>query len=582
MAKLRGFRSVLPRAVLVAAALCAASEGVFAQEQEWKAHGVLLFVSASHPSGHQGFVRVINHSDEAGEVLINAFDGTGVAYGPVTLRIGAGETVHFNSGDLERGEAEKGLSRGIGAGEGDWRLRLRSTLDIEVLAYNRTSDGLLAGLHDLVPSAVVRRPGTGEEAVGHRVAIFNPASNVNQVSRLRIVNPGEERATVTVEGIDGDGESPGTAVEFSVPAWGSRTVTSQELESGQSDGLVGMLDDGEGKWQLVVTSDEPVEVMSLLSSPTGPRHLTNLSTAPEFEEVGGAREHAVPLFASATNPDRYQGFVRIINHSGVGGEVSVEAFDDTGVAYGPVMLDIEANETVHFNSDDLEEGNAEKGLEEGIGEGTGDWRLRLGSDLDIEVLGYNRTHDGLLTTLHDVVPYTEVVRPGGEEVQGHYVAIFNPASNVNQVSRLRIINPGAQAAQVAIEGIDDAGESPGSGVRLSVPAGASRTLTSQALESGQWDADSGVSGGLGDGRNKWRLVVTSAQGIEVMSLLSSPTGHLVNLSTVAPVGEGAPIRLVGPRRDGTRVASRLGPHPEIGWRLRQHDNRRAPGGWYLA
>ena len=542
VAILSGIRRVLPGAVLAATALCAAAGDVFAQE--WKAYGVPLFASASHPSGHEGFVRVINHSDEAGEVLVNAFDDAGVAYGPVTLDIGANETVHFNSGDLERGNAEKGLSRGIGAGESDWRLRLRSTLDIEVLAYNRTSDGLLAGLHDLVPGAVVRRPGTGEEAVGHRVVIFNPASNVNQVSRLRIVNPGEERATVTIEGIDDDGETPGTAVEFSVPAWTSHTVTSRALESGQGDGLVGMLDDGEGKWRLVVTSDEPVEVMSLLSSPTGPRHLTNLSTAPAFEEVGGAREHAVPLFASTTNPDRYQGFVRIINHSGGGGEVSVEAFDDAGVAYGPVMFDIGANETVHFNSGDLEEGSAEKGLDRGIGDGTGDWRLRVSSDLDLEVLAYNRTHDGLLTTLHDLVPYTEVVRPGGEEVQGHHVAIFNPASNVNQVSRLRIINPGAEAAEVTIEGIDDAGESPGSGVRLSVSAGASRTLTSRALESGQWEAGSGVSGRLGDGRGKWRLVVTSAQTIEAMSLMATPTGHLVNLSTVAPVGEVVPAPVV--------------------------------------
>ena len=216
MARLSGFRSVVPGAVLVAAALCAVAGPLRAQQ--WKAHDVPLFMSASHPLGHEGFVRIINRSDEAGEILINAFDDTGVAYGPVTLRIGADETVHFNSGDLERGKAEKGLSRGIGGGSGDWRLRLRSQLDLEVLAYNRTGDGLLAGLHDLVPGAVVRRPGTGEEAMGHRMAIFNPASNVNQVSRLRIVNPGEETAAVAIEGIDDDGESPGTAVELSVPA----------------------------------------------------------------------------------------------------------------------------------------------------------------------------------------------------------------------------------------------------------------------------------------------------------------------------------------------------------------------------
>ena len=42
--------------------------------------------------------------------------------------------------------------------------------------------------------------------------------------------------------------------------------------------LEGALGDGAGKWRLVVTSEQPIQVMSLLASPTG--HLTNLSTAP--------------------------------------------------------------------------------------------------------------------------------------------------------------------------------------------------------------------------------------------------------------------------------------------------------------
>ena len=481
MSRVNRVKKLLTCAPLVVAAVFATAGEVSAQE--WKAHGVPLFVSASHPSGHQGFARVINRSSEAGEVLIDAVDDTGVPYGQVTFSINAGETVHFNSSDLEDGNADNGLSRGIGAGDGDWRLRLRSRLDLEVLAYNRTSDGLLAPLHDLVPSAVVRRPSTGEEAMGHRVVIFNPASNVNQVSRVRIINRGEEEATVTIEGIDDDGVSPGTAVELEVPAGASRTVTSQELESGQGEGLAGMLDDGQGKWQLLVTADQPIDVMSLLSSATANRHLTNLSTAPEVEEGGGATEHDVPLFAATINRNGFQGFVRIINRSGEAGEVSVVAYDDAGDEYGPVMLGIDGNQTVHFNSGDLEDGNPDKGLAEGIGPAvSGDWRLRLSSDLDIEALAYNRTHDGLLTTLHDLVPYTEVVRPGGEEVEGHYVAIFNPASNVNQASRLRIINPGEEEAAVVIEGIDDEGASPGTGVELTVPAGASRTLTSQELE----------------------------------------------------------------------------------------------------
>ena len=189
------------------------------------------------------------------------------------LTIGAKETVHINSDDLENGNVEKGLDGATGPGQGRWRLELTSDLDIEVLAYLRTDDGFVTSMHDVVPH-------TG---AGHHVAIFNPGSNANQVSHLRLVNRGAESAEVTIEGIDGDGESPGTAVRLSVPPRGARSVTARELESeeGRGEGLrdlVGALGDGAGKWRLVVSSDPPVVVMSLLANPTG--HLTNLSTTP--------------------------------------------------------------------------------------------------------------------------------------------------------------------------------------------------------------------------------------------------------------------------------------------------------------
>ena len=42
--------------------------------------------------------------------------------------------------------------------------------------------------------------------------------------------------------------------------------------------LEGSLGEGTGKWQLILTADAPVIVMSLLESPTG--HFSNLSGAP--------------------------------------------------------------------------------------------------------------------------------------------------------------------------------------------------------------------------------------------------------------------------------------------------------------
>ena len=237
----------------------------------------------------------------------------------------------------------------------------------------------------------------------------------------------------------------------------------------------------------------------------------------------------VPLFPSASDPLQRQGFVRVINRSDQAGEVSITAFDDSEVDYDSLTLAVGAGETVHFNSHDLETGNAAKGLTGGTGAGTGDWRLAMASELEIEVLAYVRTGDGFLTAMHDIA----TIRDGG-----HWVAVFNPGSNPNQVSSLRLVNPAEDDAVATIVGIDDAGRSPGTEVTVTVPAGASRTLTAADLEIG----GAGLDGALGDGAGKWRLLITCAEPIVVMSLLSSPTGHLTNLSTV-PARSGSAHRI---------------------------------------
>ena len=481
--------------------------GMSARSAMRQTHRIGLFPSAADAQGRQGFARIINHSESDGEVDINAYDDDGKHYGPLTLAIDAGETVHFNSNDLEGGNAAKGLEGSTGPPvKGDWRLELSSTLELQVLSYIRTSDGFLTSMHDFVGRT---------EAGQHRVAIFNPGRNSNQASRLRLVNPGAEPTEVRIEGIDDKGGSPGEAVVFTLKGGVSRTLSAKELESGT--GVSGGLGTGKGKWQLVVSADEPIEVLNTLSTPTG--HLTNLSTVPGYAESDDAT-HRIGLFPSAADAQGRQGFARIINHSESDGEVDIDAYDDDGKHYGPLTLAIDAGETVHFNSDDLEEGNVGKGLDGATGPpDKGDWRLELSSTLELQVLSYIRTSDGFLTSMHDFVGRTEAGQ--------HRVAIFNPGRNTNQVSRLRLINPGAERTEVRIEGVDDKGQSPGEAVVFTLEGGVSRTLSAKELEAG-----TGVSGGLGTGKGKWRLVVSTDEPIEVLNTLSTPTGHLTNLSTV--------------------------------------------------
>ncbi len=247
-----------------------------------------LFPGAGNPQ-REGFVRVANHS-HAGTVRIFAVDDAGVAREPVELALASRQTRHFNSGDLEAGNPEKGLSGGVGAGAGEWRLRFTSDLDIVALTYARDANGVVTSMHDVAPSGLGR----------HRVATFAPASNLPTAissfaprSLLRIVNVGTAAADVEVGGTDDLGRPGAGVVRLAVPAGAATTLTAAQLEEGGAE-LSGRLGDGEGMWRLSVESAQPLRVMSLMESGAG--RLTNISTAmrgpPGDADGDGAPDHA--------------------------------------------------------------------------------------------------------------------------------------------------------------------------------------------------------------------------------------------------------------------------------------------------
>ena len=457
-----------------------------------------LILPASDSRRH-GFVRLVNRSDLAGKLSIQAVDDAGLRYGPFEVEVEARQTVHFNSQNLEAGNPDKGIPSGTGAGQGDWRLELTTALDIAALAYVRTADGFLTGMYETAATLDDGR---------YYIPFFNPARNTRQVSSLRLVNAGTEAADISIAGIDDRGAAASDGeVWLHLPAGESRSITAQQLESG-GDALQGRFGAGSGKWRLFLTSTAPVEVLSLLDSPTG--NLSNLSSR--------GLQRSLPLVLPASGAGR-EGFVRIINWSGSQGSVRIVGVDDAGRRTEAVTLSLDAGAAAHFNSGDLESGNESKGLSGGIGQGEGGWRLELQSELELEALAYVRTADGFVTGMHDLAL----------DVQGIVeVPFLNPGSNTNQESRLRLINPGGMDAMASISALDDIGRNPPYGtVRLTVPAGEARTVTARELETGA----EALRGRFGDGIGKWRLAVAAEQPIEVMSLLQSPTGDLTNLSS---------------------------------------------------
>lgn len=468
---------------------------------------VPLFLSAGDPSGREGFVRVLNRSESAGVVVIEAVDDAGVRSAPVRLSIDAGRAAHFNSADLQGGNAAKGLSNGLGtATAGGWRLELFSELDIEALSYVRTPDGFVTSMHDVVPrhrracwTAGRSQPHIWESDL--HSATFDPAADIAQRGFLRLINASRAPLGTYIWGVDDLGTERIAGVDMHAGA--------AAIDGAQLDGIG--LGAGLGK-RLVLAAPRWLNAMSLLESQYA--YLTNLSSVPTADADGVWR---VPFFPASSGSSG-EGFVRVANLDTVGAEAAIVATDDRGLRSRPVVLELGPRQTVRVSSRDLERGNDAKGLRRSIGlPASCNWRLAISSDSNILVTSFVRGPGRFLTSMHDVAPADGNV---------HEVVFFNPARNKRQVSLLRLANDGDSAATVTITGLDDAAN-PGGEVSANIPSGHAVTFTATQLEEGTV----GLTGRLGTGQGKWRLRVAADRPITVMSLLTNPTGHITNLSS---------------------------------------------------
>ena len=229
---------------------------------------IAVFAPASHAT-REGFARVVNRGDAPATIRIDAFDNPGQRYGPLTLTVGAGQVAHFNSTDLEDGNSAKGLAEGIGVGSGDWRVELRSD-DIDVL-----------GLH--APRRMASSPAcTMSRRCSNRWSsppTANP-SNTDTGCRSSTRAATQTRRAGCVSSMRAKRPPTSRSRESTTKARRRRTTsasTSPAARRGRSRRRIwkpapistGPWGDGSGKWRLVVRSDRPILVASLLESPPG-------------------------------------------------------------------------------------------------------------------------------------------------------------------------------------------------------------------------------------------------------------------------------------------------------------------------
>ena len=261
----RARKSVYPTFLLG----CLLLYGVAVQAEDY---AIPLLVSPTATDGSQGVVRILNGTDESGTVEIYAISNTGTRSGPATFTLNASAAAQFTATDLQSGNAALGLTGGIGTDVGDARLEIETDLAIVPLAFVRAADGTLSAMHDTVRGT----PVGGSDGYTYEVPIFNPSSEVTQVSRLRLINPGDADASVTISGRDDSGAAAtGGDVMLTLAAGGAQTFDAQQLEAG-ADGLTGRLGAGVGMRRLTVTSDHPLQVINIVASTGG--YWNNLST----------------------------------------------------------------------------------------------------------------------------------------------------------------------------------------------------------------------------------------------------------------------------------------------------------------
>lgn len=371
------------------------------------------------------------------------------------------------------------------------------------MGFIRTTDGFLASLNEVVPRT----------ADDNFVYFANPASNTNQQTFLRIVNLTDDSDTVTISGVDDEGNTSTGTVTFPLGAHESIQMTSQDLELRNSNkGLTGNLDDGVGKWRLTITSPLQLQVVGLIRTPNG--FLTNLSRVVDQNTSGAYTIY----FANPASETFRTTFLRIINTSTDSGTFTISAVDDDGNAAsgGNVEFSLAAGAAKQMTSADLETGNNDKGLSGNLGDGSGRWRLSMTADVTLKVMSLVRTPDGFLTNLSNTAPSTPV---------GTDIYVFNPASNSEQQSSLRLVNNSSDDGAVTIAATDDNGNLGGE-ITFSMAASSGMTLTAADLETGRED----ITGSFGDGDGKWRMSITSDVDLTVQSLLQTPEGFLTNLS----------------------------------------------------
>ena len=228
---------------------------------------VVQFFNGAGYSSQESLLRVTNRATTENRITVSGTDDQGQASQPVYLQIPAGQSLLLSATELELGSSQAAVTGSLGDGYGRWRLSLSGAAEFDVVSLLTNEAGLVSNMSDYKLTS----------AGLSTLMVMNPGSNLNQRSYLRLVNQSSLDNTVSIVGVDDQGNESGVASVTLAPLE-AREISATALEEGNVDvGIDGALGDGQGKWRLTVSSERPLAIIHLLQSPSG--FMANLTRA---------------------------------------------------------------------------------------------------------------------------------------------------------------------------------------------------------------------------------------------------------------------------------------------------------------
>lgn len=473
---------------------------------------VPLFLSSNNESLHS-ILRVVNHSNTDGVFTILACDDIGNVFGPLTIPIRALQTLYIDSTDLEGGNPAKGIFKGIGKGQGDWHLYLRSLLEIEIIVLVKQPSGFLTPIHDTI---------TPDEEGHYHVALLNLDDSSSDSYRLRIVNLEREKVDVDLRISNRRTNASSALVRLILRSSEALEINPTDLvrELAEVDTFIGRKF-GLTTLKLTATfdseatkKDPEIHVMYLQKIPE--HSVSNLSARPLQLENGAAH---VPYFPSPSEADQRTGLLRLVNNSKKDGKIKLTVWNETGEVLGRFERKLHTVETVQFATSEIADEIKSNSHTPMSSNSEDSWRLEIRSDLALEMSAFVVSNDGTTWLVHDAI------KRAGDRYRVHVV---NPSSDPKQDGFIRLVNVTQDEARVDIRAINRDAKTTPLKTRFTLLPG--HTIDFPIRDLVQSHGQRKNIQLFNHPTSEWLL--TSDNPIIVQSMLVKSDGHVSNLSAI--------------------------------------------------